>query len=149
MNEMFDYLPHKPPMIMVDALLELSEESVSTSLFIDKNNLFVDNHYFCETGLIENAAQTCSVLVAMPMINAKDSEMPLNLIGYINFIRNLEVFFQPKVNDTIITSAQVVSRIWLGDFGLCEMKAFTTQNDKKVMRGSFSLIIKKLPNEEK
>ena len=57
------FLPHRPPFLMIDKFLILNDKEVSTSFKIKEDCLFVENNYFNEIGLVENAAQTCSSIV--------------------------------------------------------------------------------------
>lgn len=71
------YLPHRKPMLMVDMILEMDHENVQTVFEIKADNIFVSNGNFIESGLIENAAQTCSAIVAKDFYvdeNNKDRE---------------------------------------------------------------------------
>ena len=56
--EIHEYLPHTEPMLMVDYITSLDREHVKTVFEIKAGNIFVENDVFCESGLIENAAQT-------------------------------------------------------------------------------------------
>ena len=58
-----NFLPHRPPFLLLDKILILTDEEVSASFKIEEDNLFVENNYFNEMGLVENAAQTCSSIV--------------------------------------------------------------------------------------
>ena len=54
-------LPHRKPMIMVDRLHFFSEKKAISKLTIVKENIFVTNGYFSETGLLEHMAQTAAL----------------------------------------------------------------------------------------
>ena len=53
-------LPQKPPMVMVDALVEFTELSAVTRLVVRPDNIFVQNGRLAEPGLVENIAQTAA-----------------------------------------------------------------------------------------
>ncbi len=57
------FLPHREPMVMVDGLLFYNEKKAISTLTILKENLFVENGYLAETGLIEHMAQTAALHV--------------------------------------------------------------------------------------
>src|SRR5690554_7420315 len=54
-------IPQKTPFVMVDTLLDFSENKVVSSFQIKADNLFVNNNRFLESGLIENMAQTVAL----------------------------------------------------------------------------------------
>ena len=51
-------------MLMVDLILEMDDEKVETVFEIKTDNIFLENDFFTESGLVENMAQTCSSVVA-------------------------------------------------------------------------------------
>ena len=57
------YLPHHPPMQMVDTITDISNTHVVTEFTVTDSCIFVENGMFAEVGLIENMAQTCSAIV--------------------------------------------------------------------------------------
>ena len=57
------YLPHHPPMQMVDTITDISNTHVVTEFTVTDSCIFVDEGVFVEVGLIENMAQTCSAIV--------------------------------------------------------------------------------------
>ena len=57
------YLPHRPPMQMVDTITHINDTSILTEFLIPEDCIFLEEEYFTESGLIENMAQTCSAIV--------------------------------------------------------------------------------------
>ena len=57
------YLPHQPPMQMVDTIISITNTDILTEFFIDEKNIFVYDDFFSEAGLIENMAQSCSAII--------------------------------------------------------------------------------------
>lgn len=88
---------------MVDVLKEITTTSVTSVFEINSNNVFVENNYFSEVGLIENAAQTCSCIVGQSYFLTRDNEIKENvkLVGFISGIKKATVFMLPMVNQTI------------------------------------------------
>ena len=106
------FLPHRAPMLMIDVLKQLTTTSVTSVFEINSSNVFVENNFFSEVGLIENAAQTCSCIVGKSYFLTRDNEIKENvkLVGFISGIKKATVFMLPMVNQTIKTSATLVSR---------------------------------------
>ena len=53
-------LPQQPPFVMVDALLDYSEEKTVTALKVQEENIFCSNGTLSASGMMENIAQTCA-----------------------------------------------------------------------------------------
>lgn len=69
------YLPHQNTILMVDKFIDIDDQQVETIFEIRKENIFVQNNLFAEVGLVENAAQTCSSIVAQSyFIDENDQE---------------------------------------------------------------------------
>ncbi len=103
-----DLIPQKPPFVMVDKLLNFSDENISTSFNIKDDNIFVENGVFREPGLIENIAQTAA---ARAGYIAKTENKPV-LVGYIGAVNNLEIFSLPKIGDELITEITIENQIF-------------------------------------
>ncbi|MGA2824330.1 MAG: hydroxymyristoyl-ACP dehydratase [Bacteroidales bacterium] len=129
------YIPQKPPIIMIEKLLEVTDTKTVTSFFIKDDNLFCSEGFFREPGLIENMAQTAAAGVGYISKEA-GKEPPL---GFIGGLRNLHIHELPKVGSEIRTEvtvehevfdATVVNgKIYLQErcIAECEMKIFLTK----------------------
>lgn len=129
---------------MVDSLLELSNNHVKTSYKILEPNFMLVNKVLTEFGLIEHAAQTCSSVVGQTFFvdeNGVEINHKRKIIGYINSIKNLTLYALPKVNDTLISIANLVSNVETNDFTICTMKNKTYCNKKLLLEADFNLII--------
>ena len=130
--EIQNYLPHRTPMLMVDVIHELSDQEVKTVLEIKSDNI-----------LIENAAQTCSAIVAKSYYVDENNEEKndVNVIGFISGIKKLKVFDVAKVGDTIQTTAVLVSRFDADGYSICTMSCTTTNNDKLIFEAEINLFL--------
>ncbi len=97
-------IPQKEPFEMVDTMLGFSETSVVSSFKITKSNLFLKDDLFLEPGIIENMAQTVALHTGYNYF-LKNEPAPT---GYIGSIKKIEVFYLPKVNETITTKAEIL-----------------------------------------
>lgn len=130
-----EYIPHRAPFAMVDALVSASEERFETAFHILEDNLLVENGVFQATGLIENIAQTCAL--SFGYLGGQESGKAK--IGFIGAISKLEVFELPPVGSTIqtiVTPQHQLGNIYLvkGESFLegrillgCEMKIVVTE----------------------
>jgi 3-hydroxymyristoyl/3-hydroxydecanoyl-(acyl carrier protein) dehydratase len=125
-------IPQKPPMVMVDRLVEIIDKTTVTSFLIRDDNIFCENGMFREPGLIENMAQTAAAGVgAKP--GMKGGKAP---VGFIGGIRNLKINDFPRVGQQIVTRITVMhevfnativeGEVFLGEklIAACELKIF-------------------------
>jgi 3-hydroxyacyl-[acyl-carrier-protein] dehydratase len=141
-----DFLPHRAPMLMVDFLTEINATSVTSVFKIKEDNVFVENNYFSEVGLIENAAQTCSSIVGQTFFFTSDNEVreDVKLVGFISGIKKATVSMLPKVNQTIKTSATLVSRFDSDQYSICTMKCETFQEENLLLEAEINLFIQEV-----
>lgn len=141
-----NYLPHRAPLLMVDLILEIESDFVETIFLIKQDNIFVDKGVFIEAGLIENTAQTCSSIVGKKYFFEDDGteNENINVLGFISAIKNLKINELPKVGDTIITKANLVSKFVGEDYTLCTMRCESLSDDKKLLECEINLFIQKM-----
>jgi len=94
-----NYIPQRPPFVMIDNLVEASEVMFKSDFKIVRGNIFLGNHYLREFALIENIAQTSSagLAVTKKCMGTKKPD------GYLGAISKLKLYELPKLNDTIYT----------------------------------------------
>ncbi|MEX6688115.1 3-hydroxyacyl-ACP dehydratase [Danxiaibacter flavus] len=132
MQDILSLIPQAPPFVMVDRLLQADETTARTSFRIVEENVFVENGFFKEPGLLENIAQTAA---AGAGFKAQQENKPV-ATGFIGAIKNFEVFDLPVINDEIVTEVVIKNqvfnvtiiegKIWLNEniIASCEMKLF-------------------------
>jgi len=137
------YLPHHEPMLMVDRIVVMDEESVETIFAVKQNNIFIDNGVLCEAGLIENAAQTCSSIVARSyFVDDEENHKPnADVIGFISSIKTIKIHALPKTGCDVITKAQLVSRFDTGTYITCMMSCSSYCNGELLLEGEINLFI--------
>jgi predicted hotdog family 3-hydroxylacyl-ACP dehydratase len=139
------FLPHRPPFLMVDNVLSIDNEHVTTSFAIKPDCIFNDNGYFNEVGLVENAAQTCSSIVGQSFFKKDDIEgKGVKLIGFISGIKKVVITICPKVGNTIITNAKLISRFDTDKYSICTIECSTTLDHKELLSCELNLIIQEL-----
>lgn len=97
-------IPQKKPFVMVDTLVAFSNEKIVSRFTILDSNLFVQDHLFLESGLIENMAQTVALHTGYTFY-LKGEPAPT---GYIGSIKKVNVLKLPKLRDTITTEASIL-----------------------------------------
>ncbi len=103
-----DLLPQKPPIVMVDLLLEYTDVTAKTRFFIKEDNLFVHNGLMHEEGLLENIAQTAAAHAVM--LNATTG-INNHAIGFIGAMSKVEIRHLPRANSTIETELTILHQI--------------------------------------
>jgi 3-hydroxyacyl-[acyl-carrier-protein] dehydratase len=102
-----DFIPQRPPMVMIDELLQADATTATSSFQILPSTIFVEDGKFTEPGLIENIAQTAAAMVGhqCAILN-----VPVP-IGFIAAIKDLKVNFTPHVLSTIHTTVTVTNTV--------------------------------------
>ena len=100
-----DYIPQKPPIVMIDNILLSQDDIFVTDLLVRPDNIFVENGRLRETGLMENIAQTSAARVGFCSDGA---HVPIGVIGGIN---QFELIRLPEVGQTLVTSIRVVAGV--------------------------------------
>ena len=138
-----DYLPHRAPMLMVDLILELSNQKVKTVLEVRKDNIFVENNVFAEIGLVENAAQTCSSIVGQSFFLDENQKVKegVKVIGFISGIKKVKIYNLAKVGDEILTNSVLVSRFDSDGYSICTMSTETYVDNKLIFEAEMNLFI--------
>lgn len=106
-NQIFELIPQKPPMVMVDALLAYDDRKTVSRLQLSKSNIFCDSGFFQEVGLIENMAQTAALRSGY---QAKRSGTRPKT-GFIGAIKKLKIICLPKDNDTLNTNVYILHEL--------------------------------------
>lgn len=125
-----DFIPQRPPVVMIGTIVSSLGEQITTELNITDDNIFVENGQFTESGMIENIAQTAASMVGVKA-HETNTEVPVGFIGGIN---RVEVNGHASVGQTITTQVTTLQEVFnitmiqgqcfLGDECLlsCQMK---------------------------
>lgn len=106
-NEILEYIPQRHPVVMIDKLLYAGADKTISGLLIEKENIFFNNGFLTESGLVENIAQTAAVGMGFMSRQVK-KKVP---VGFIASIKDLKIFQLPKVGDEIITEVVVTNQV--------------------------------------
>lgn len=138
--EIRNFLPHRAPMLMVDLITAIDDQSVETTFLIPEKCIFAENGYFSESGLIENAAQTCSAIVAQNYF--VEGANPVQLVGFIGAIKKLSIKELPLVNQTLTSKAKLISKMDTEDFVLCLIGCTIFAGQKVLLETEMNLFIR-------
>jgi len=140
------FLPHRAPFLMVDHLLSIDDEQVSTSFKIQPDCIFIHDNVFNEVGLIENAAQTCSSIVGNSYFEDDDLEGEgTKLIGFISAIKKVTIYNCPNVGETIISNANLKSRLDLNHYSICTIECKISASNIELLSCEMNLFIQEMP----
>lgn len=103
-NVLENLIPQKQPFVMVDKLIEFSENYIAAGLQIKNDNIFTKEAVFQEAGLIEHMAQTVALYTGYQYF-LKNQLAPT---GYIGSVKNAEILKLPKTGDQLITKVNVL-----------------------------------------
>lgn len=99
-----ELIPQKAPFVMVDELMLFTQENLRSRFKINAANLFVENDYFVESGIIENMAQTVALHTGYQFFLM--NKVPPT--GYLGSIKNVEISRLPKIGESIETSIEII-----------------------------------------
>lgn len=100
-------IPQKPPMVMVDRIVDIVDKETVTVFRIMEDNIFIENGELTEAGMIENMAQTAAAgNGAKPGISQGEPPM-----GFIGGIRSLKIRKFPKIGEEIRTQVKVLHEV--------------------------------------
>jgi 3-hydroxymyristoyl/3-hydroxydecanoyl-(acyl carrier protein) dehydratase len=77
---------------------------------VTKENVFVRNDLFTESGLMENMAQSAALMTGWLETNNGSTE-PVNSIGFIGAIKDFRLNFLPVAGSVLRTEIEVLHRI--------------------------------------
>lgn len=110
MNEIdiFEIIPQRPPMVMIDSLESCDDTTTVTSFFIKPDCILADNDELTAEGMLENIAQTCAARIGYLNRLAGHTVK----LGFIGAIKSFRLTVRPKVGDTIKTTITVKEEIF-------------------------------------
>jgi predicted hotdog family 3-hydroxylacyl-ACP dehydratase len=102
------YIPQKEPMVMIGKLHSTGEGKTVSSYIIPEDNIFCENGYFLEAGIIENMAQTAAAGTGY-MSKLENRPPP---VGFIGGIKNLKIESLPRTGDEIVTEITIEHQVF-------------------------------------
>lgn len=103
-------VPQRPPILMVDGVLKVDGDEVTSHFVILSDNLFVENGVLLEAGLLENMAQTAALRSGVvALLKAPDGGQVSPPIGFIGAVKDFALVRQPQQGQTLTTTVGVVN----------------------------------------
>lgn len=107
-RDLQEYIPQRPPIVMIDRIVEISESKVVCQFQVKNDNIFVTEGELHEPGIIENIAQT---IAAGAGYRAKARNEKVKL-GYIAAIKNLNIYTRPSAGNILSTSIEIINEVF-------------------------------------
>ncbi|MCI1186378.1 3-hydroxyacyl-ACP dehydratase [Hymenobacter sp. DH14] len=131
-------LPQRPPMLLIDALLECANDRTVSQFQVPADLVLVEDGYLSEAGLIENIAQTAAAGAGYGYQQGGAGAPP---IGFIAAIKDLRVGALPAVGTVLTTEVLVQNQVLEftivrgtvraagATFAECEMRIFIKDSE--------------------
>ena len=126
-------LPQRPPFVMVDCLYHCDEKSVRTGFKPSAENIFSQEGFFTEPGLIENMAQSAAAGTGY-FYTAQNKPVP---VGFIGAVKNFKLFRQARVGELLITDIEVVTEV----MNASVVRATVRHHDELVATGELRIFL--------
>lgn len=97
-RDIFSYIPQRPPFVFIDTIDEVWGMGARAHFTIPETCPLLSEGVLPLSGLMENAAQTCSVIAR-------------GEIAYLGAVKHMEVTRFPHVGETLRTEAVVVQQM--------------------------------------
>jgi len=122
-------LPHRPPFLLVDKILELSEESIVGVKNVTMNEPFFEGH-FPGAPVMPGVLQVEAMAQAGGILILNTIPDPENYLTYFMKIDNVKFKQMVKPGDTLIFKLDLISPLRRG---ICHMQGYAYANNKLVM----------------
>lgn len=106
-NDVLNYIPQRPPFVMIDCVYEKGENFVTSGLSITEDNVMTENGKFKDGGLIENIAQTAALYAGTKF---KDAGLDIP-VGYIAGIKDVKIMANPVIGTKIHTTTTLTNEL--------------------------------------
>ncbi|MCB0792689.1 MAG: hypothetical protein H6595_09025 [Flavobacteriales bacterium] len=107
-EEVLRYLPQRPPIILVDEMLERGPDHIITGITVRPDDLFVEDDHMREGGLIEHVAQSAALGIGLSKAAEADGAPP---IGFIGSVSRLRIARTPRIGERLRTEVRTQHRI--------------------------------------
>jgi len=132
-SEIENYLPQKSPIVMVDNIISNDLDSIITSFTPQVDNIFCENGFFTEPGLIENMAQSAAAKSGLE--GKKQGNKPM--IGFIAALKKLTIYYLPKVDETITTHLKITAEVL--NIKLADI--YIVQNERRIAECQMKIVL--------
>jgi predicted hotdog family 3-hydroxylacyl-ACP dehydratase len=129
-----NYIPQRPPVVMVHELVMVSEDTAVSKFFVEPDNIFVENNLLTEAGLIENIGQTAAAHSGY-LHHSQDLPAPR---GFMAAVKNLIVYDLPVIHSGLETKVVITNRV----FDIVIVRGVVHQGQKELCRCEMKILLK-------
>lgn len=119
-------IPQKQPFVLVSTLFSIDEHGCKTGFRIPSGHVLVDNGLLQPSGLLENIAQSCALMMgysnAKRVALAHGAETPQPKVGFIGDIREFSCNALPEIEGQLETYINIENQVF--DVTMIEGKVF-------------------------
>ena len=137
MNEpianLYDIIPQRPPMVLIDSLVQCDSTATVTQYQVPADCLLVDNGKLTAEGMLENIAQTCAARIGYLNLQAGATVK----LGFIGAVKDFIANERPNVGDKIRTQVTVREEI----FGITLVDADIFSGDKALAHTTMKIAL--------
>ena len=113
-----ELIPQRDPFVMITRLVSVEGNKATSELEVRRENIFVKDGRFQESGLMENMAQTAAALNgALARMGGEAVK-----IGYIGGLKNLKIHRLPAVGSSLTTVVWESTRVMNASVVNCEIR---------------------------
>ena len=133
-EELYQLIPQRNPVVMVDTFFCADEESAETGLHVQSGNLFCEGNLLRETGLIEHVAQSAAAFAGYAPYTR--GEQPK--LGFIGEVKKFKITRLPHVGEFLHTRLRILGEA----AGVTLIAAETTSGEETVANCQMKILIK-------
>jgi 3-hydroxymyristoyl/3-hydroxydecanoyl-(acyl carrier protein) dehydratase len=111
-TDILSLIPQRPPVVMVDRLVECTEGLARSSFYITKDNIFVSDGRFSAAGILENMAQTAAARTGWLGRQGEVGANKTPSIGVIGSVSNARFHLEPEAGMELLTTVIVDHEIF-------------------------------------
>lgn len=133
-DEICQLIPQREPFILVDSILEFTENKIVGGFTITADHILVNKEgQLIEAGIIEHFAQTIALFQGYDYF-LKNQPAP---VGYIGSIKNIEIFELPEIGKQLITHVDILNQM----LGVTMVKGEVTVDGKVIAKGEMRTVV--------
>lgn len=133
--ELEKLIPQKKPFVMVDQLFAYAEDNLVSGFQILEENIFSENGYFSESGIIEHMAQSVALHTGYTFF-LRQEETPT---GYIGSMKDVTIIALPKVGSQLVTTVKIIQEF----MGITLVEISVHQDNSVIATGSMKTVLAK------
>ena len=135
--EVHEFIPQRPPVVMIDKLIFSDVEKVISGFTVLSDCIFCEDGELSASGMVENIAQTAAAGVGY-VCKMENKPVP---IGFIASIKDLKIHRLPPIGAELITEINITNKI----MDITIVKGTITLNNKILAECEMRIFVK--PNE--